>query len=66
VRKQAPPEPETTEEYREGRKARQEGAGNDTNPHPSGSVTGGGLNNSRVRWFDGWYDEKFKTLGMQA
>lgn len=57
-----PPEPETTDEYREGREAREEDADVDSNPYPMGR----GLNQSRVRWFIGWYDEKYERLGMHV
>ena len=51
-------EPEQTDEYREGRLARREGKPNAANPYESGR----GLNNQRVWWFIGWYDEKNKHL----
>lgn len=45
--------------YHEGFLAWDHGTPNSENPHPSGKTSGGGMNDKRVQWFNGWFDAKF-------
>lgn len=56
-------EPEPTEAraaYLDGRKAFVDDRPNEANPHPCKKSAGISL--LRVRWFNGWYDEKYKRF----
>ena len=52
------PLPETTAEYREGRVSRREHIPDGDNPYGPAK----GFNDSRFRWFVGWYDENTVIL----
>ena len=52
------PEPEQTEEYREGRLARRQGEPDTACPYPHSR----GVNDRRTNWFVGWLDEKNRRL----
>lgn len=56
--KRTRPEPEQTEEYREGRLACREGEPDTACPYPHSR----GVNDQRTNWFVGWLDEKNKHL----
>jgi ribosome modulation factor len=50
--------------YLAGRQAFVAGRSNAKNPHPSGRTASISL--LRVRWFNGWYDEKYKRFHEAA
>ena len=45
--------------YEKGVDAFRRGQPNSENPFPCGGTIGGGMNEDRVQFFDGWYDAMF-------